>query len=194
MKIVQAALAITYPFLIWLGLLRFEPREVAVGVLAFAGLRMAFQKRDQTARAVRMLWLPSLVICGVGGAVVLWNEPLGLLLMPVAISLAFLTTFLHSLRSGQPMIERFARLQVGTLSLDEVSYCRRVTWVWCAFFVVNAGIAGLLAWIRALEAWAFYTGLVSYLMMGTLFAAMAGLMNVVAVLDAMSRRPAEAAS
>lgn len=30
--------------------------------------------------------------------------------------------------------------------------------------------------------------------MGTLFAAMAGLMNVVAVLDAMSRRPAEAAS
>lgn len=30
--------------------------------------------------------------------------------------------------------------------------------------------------------------------MGTLFAAMAGLMNVVAVLDAMSRRPAETAS
>ena len=171
MKIVQAALAITYPFLIWLGLLRFEPREVAVGVLAFAGLRMAFQKRDQAARAVRMLWLPALVICGVVGAVALWNDPLGLLLMPVAISLAFLTTFLHSLRSGQPMIERFARLQVGTLSLDEVSHCRRVTWVWCVFFVVNAGIAGLLAWIRALETWAFYTGLVSYLMMGTLFAA-----------------------
>lgn len=161
----------TYPFLIWLGLSRFEPREVAVGVLAFTGLRMAFQKPNQAARAFRMLWLPALVIASVVGAVIFWNDPLGLLLMPVAISLAFLTTFLHSLRGDQPMVERFARLQVGTLSLHEVSYCRRVTWGWCAFFIVNAGIAGLLAWVRALEAWAFYTGLVSYLIMGTLFTA-----------------------
>ena len=40
------------------------------------------------------------------------------------------------------MIERFARMQVDDLSEEEVLYCRRVTMVWCALFLLNGIFRG----------------------------------------------------
>lgn len=169
--ILQIGLGLAYPFLIWSGLSRFEPRQLGLVVLVFFGLRFALQRPARAVAAVRTLWLPTVSIGLIIAAVLFWNDPIGLLLMPVAISLGFLATFLVSLRTPLPMIERFARLQVDTLSPEEIEYCRRVTWIWCAFFTVNASIAAALAASRRLDAWAFYTGFASYLLMGTLFAA-----------------------
>ncbi len=174
MGALQGLIALAYPVLIWFGLTRFEPRGLALIVLAFAALRFGIAQRGATqpfGAAIRSLAVPALMVGGIVGAVVIWNDEIGLLLMPVAISLAFLFTFGLSLISGLPMVERFARLQVASLSAEEVAYCRRVTWVWCGFFIMNAGIAATLAGARALDAWALYTGLISYLLMGTLFAA-----------------------
>ncbi|MFK7895767.1 MAG: hypothetical protein AB8G23_08035 [Myxococcota bacterium] len=173
LAVIQAVLAISYPLIIWFGLARFEPRVLAIVVLAFAGLRLLLGRNsggEATGSALRGLVVPALLIAGVVGAVVIWNDAIGLLLMPVAISLAFLLAFGFSLVKGPPMVERFARLQVESLSPEEELYCRRVTWIWCGFFVVNAAIAGGLAWARALDAWVLYTGLISYVLMGLLFA------------------------
>jgi uncharacterized membrane protein len=46
---------------------------------------------------------------------------------------------------------------------------RKVTMVWLYFFVVNAGIsAGTAIW-GSLEAWTLYNGLISYLLIGSIF-------------------------
>ena len=50
-------------------------------------------------------------------------------------------------------------------------YCRSVTLVWCAFFVVNGAAAALLAAFAPRGWWAGYTGVVSYVLVGALFAA-----------------------
>ncbi len=94
-----------------------------------------------------------------------------LLAWPVLVSLALLTAFLVSLRGGHSIVERFARLQKGDLSPAEVAYCRAVTWVWCAFFVVNGGVAAALAVSGRRDLWAMYTGVIAYLLMAILFGA-----------------------
>ena len=167
----QALLGLAYPFLVWTGLSRFEPRSVGLFVLAFFVLRLALQQPGRLRVALHSFARPALVIGLIMAAVIGWNDARGLLLLPVAISLGFLATFLGSLRSGPPMIERFARLQVDTLYSAEVAYCRRVTWVWCGFFVANASLAGALALWGSTRNWALYTGFLSYIAMGTLFAA-----------------------
>ena len=45
-----------------------------------------------------------------------------------------------------------------------------VTWVWCGFFLLNGLTALALAIHASLAVWALYTGFLSYLLMGTLFA------------------------
>lgn len=98
---------------------------------------------------------------------------LGLLAMfvPAAISLGLLALFAQSLRPGRiSLVGRFARAQSG---LDWIppfadAYCRRVTLVWCAFFVVNAILAVGLALFGPLAWWAAYTGLIAYVLAATL--------------------------
>jgi uncharacterized membrane protein len=87
--------------------------------------------------------------------------------MPVLINGVLLATFASSL-SSTPMVERFARMQDPELGPAQVSYCRGVTRVWCGFFVFNMLISGLLALFAPLEAWALYTGLIAYVLMGLL--------------------------
>jgi uncharacterized membrane protein len=50
------------------------------------------------------------------------------------------------------------------------AYARKVTAVWCGFFVVNGAIAGGLALWGTERTWALYTGGVAYVLMGLLFA------------------------
>ena len=62
--------------------------------------------------------------------------------------------------------------------VQEVSRCRRVvaaipyvtnvTRVWCAFFVVNGGIALWTALGASDQAWALYNGAIAYVLIGSL--------------------------
>jgi uncharacterized membrane protein len=97
--------------------------------------------------------------------------PAFLLYWPVLVCAAFLFSFGRTLWSPPPFVERFARLQNPNLGPVEVAYCRRVTQVWCLFFIVNGSIALALALKGSLKAWALYCGCISYLLIGALFAA-----------------------
>jgi uncharacterized membrane protein len=165
----QALLGIGYPILIFLSLSWFEPRETALAVLGLATLRFAIARPAVAASAVREVWILALGVAAVVGTTAILNDPIGLLMTPVLINAVFLLTFGSSLRRGRTMVERFARLQVGTLSEEEVRYCRTVTWIWCAFFVFNGAVCLLLALSRNLKAWTLYTGFISYGLMGLLF-------------------------
>jgi uncharacterized membrane protein len=62
-------------------------------------------------------------------------------------------------------------LREPSLPPAAVAYTRRVTQVWCAFFLVNASICAWLA-IGGTDAdWALYCGAISYALAGLLFAA-----------------------
>lgn len=80
-----------------------------------------------------------------------------------------LVLFAGSLRT-RPIIERFARMKHPNLPPEGVRWCRKVTVVWCVFFVLNgsAALATVLSGDRDL--WTLYNGFVSYLLMGLLFA------------------------
>ncbi|MDD4916151.1 MAG: hypothetical protein PHW13_14090, partial [Methylococcales bacterium] len=69
----------------------------------------------------------------------------------------------------QSLIERLARIQHPDLPPEGVIYTRRVTQIWCAFFVVNGGIALATALWSSIELWSLYNGLIAYVLMGILF-------------------------
>lgn len=94
-----------------------------------------------------------------------------LLYVPVLVSLVLLYFFGRTLVSGPPLVETLARLQVPDLSPAQIAHCRTFTRVWCLFFAANAAVCVALALSGDLWLWTGYTGVVSYLLMGLVFAA-----------------------
>ncbi|MBS4047185.1 MAG: hypothetical protein KG075_12650, partial [Alphaproteobacteria bacterium] len=78
--------------------------------------------------------------------------------------------FTLSLWRPPSLIERLARLRHGDLPPEGQVYCRRLTIVWATWLFANAVIAAALALAGADDYWALWTGLVSYIVMGALFA------------------------
>jgi uncharacterized membrane protein len=98
------------------------------------------------------------------------NSALPLKLYPVLVNGALLTAFSWGLYSPPTVIERMARLRHADLPPAAIAYMRRVTLVWCAFFVLNGSMALYTAVFASLATWSLYNGLVSYALMGLLFA------------------------
>jgi uncharacterized membrane protein len=89
---------------------------------------------------------------------------------PVLMSLAAAGVFAVTLRRPPSLIERFAMAAGEAWSPALRHYCRNVTLIWALWLVVNAIIAAYLALAQDDAAWALWTGLLSYLMSGALFA------------------------
>jgi uncharacterized membrane protein len=88
----------------------------------------------------------------------------------VLISAGLLSLFALSLKFGPPLVERLARLREPELPPHAVRYTRRVTQAWVLFFLGNGLIAAALTLWAPLAWWTLYNGLISYLLMGVLFA------------------------
>jgi uncharacterized membrane protein len=67
------------------------------------------------------------------------------------------------------IIERIARFTDPNLPFEAIGYTRRVTIAWCVFFVCNGSIALYTAVGASLETWAFYNGIVAYILLGLMF-------------------------
>lgn len=162
-NIVLGGATLLYPFAIFFGLGHFEPRWMALILLAVAALRM----RSAQHRAWRLTAgvAAVLALCTAVG-----NATLPLKLYPVLVSAVLLGVFGASLWRGPTVVERIARLTQPDLPPHGVAYTRQVTLVWCVFFVVNGGIAIATALWASDQTWALYNGLVSYVLMGALFA------------------------
>jgi uncharacterized membrane protein len=90
-------------------------------------------------------------------------------LYPALVNAVMLAVFAVSLRFPPSAVERIARLSDPHLPPQGVAYTRRVTQVWCGFFVLN-GVAALATALWASDqVWAFYNGLLAYVLMGALF-------------------------
>jgi acyl-CoA synthetase (AMP-forming)/AMP-acid ligase II/3-hydroxymyristoyl/3-hydroxydecanoyl-(acyl carrier protein) dehydratase len=91
------------------------------------------------------------------------------------INAALLCAFGFTFFSPPVMVFRLASLQDKTISgsLAEKrieKYCRKVTLVWCVFFILNGGIALGTVFFASGKVWSVYNGGISYILMGLLFA------------------------
>lgn len=152
-----------YPLVIYFGLDWFQPRWLALLLLAIVTARAAIS-RDP-------VWIAAacgaLVLVGVSA---LANQLLPLKLYPVLVNAVMLSVFCLSLRHPPSAIERIARLREPNFPPEAVAYTRKVTTVWCLFFVGNGGIALATALWATDRVWAAYNGFIAYLLMGVLFA------------------------
>jgi len=168
--LLRAPLWLLYPLTIFFGLQLLEPRYVAMMLAAALLLRW----RRGAARFLSGLAAVHLgtiaALAALAALTVLTNSELMLRLYPAAMSLGLLLLFGLSLRFPPPMVERLARLSEPELPEAGVRYTRRVTQLWCGFFVLNGAIALWTALGASRAAWELYNGLIAYLLMGALFA------------------------
>lgn len=160
---------VAYPVAVYLGLRELGARGAGLALLAVVLLGLALRLSLARGQLREVAPVPLVTACLLGLTALL-QESRFMLAVPVVVNAVLLLTFAGSLRSGQPLVERFARLQHPDLSAGEVRYCRSVTLVWSGFFVVNGAVAAGLALAGELFWWTVYTGLVSYALVGLLFA------------------------
>ena len=157
------ALTLAYPLLVYLAMGRFEPRWMALLLFALATLRALSARQP--------MWWVAAAAAGVLALLsTVFNQLLPLKLYPALVNVVMLALFGASLRFGPPLVERLARLQDPVLPPYAVAYTRRVTQVWCGFFVFNGALALVTALWMSDRAWALYNGLLAYGLIGLLFA------------------------
>jgi uncharacterized membrane protein len=162
---IAMALGILYPALVYaLQSTLSQGAFVAIAVAAIA-LRVATLGEAQARlwRGPLLMAIPALLI------VLLIAPGMAAKAYPVAISLAAALVFGGSLIAPPSLIERIARLREPDLSEEGQAYCRKVTLVWTVWLVLNALIAGVLGWTGPDSAWAIWTGIAAYAVMGLLF-------------------------
>lgn len=164
LKLLSFLVTALYPLAIWLGQGQIEPRVMA-GLLVVAGLLRLPQLGDSSAAR---WWLAATLLLVVGA---LWsNGLLPLKLYPVLVNGALLGAFAYSLRYPPSMIERLARLRDPQLPARAIAYTRRVTQVWCGFFIVNGSLALWTVLYASSALWSIYNGFIAYLLIGVLLA------------------------
>lgn len=159
-----------YPFIVYFGLGRFEPRVLYLIVGILLGIRGLIGLRSLNVEHVRKLAPPAIAITAVLAAGAWFNSETLFLLIPGIISAVLGGFFMVSYFSPPSMIEVFARMSVSDMTDETVQYTRRVTLVWVGFFLFNTAVVCYLSFFASKEAWAIYTGVIAYLLIALLLA------------------------
>ncbi len=159
--------SVLYPFLVYFGLPHLPPGPLVALAVALGGLHLL--RRHRRGGGVMPRWSFVLSPC-VLLALLALRPVLAAQAYPPLVSLSLAATFAWSLAHPPTAIERIARLTDPDLSPEAVAYTRNVTKVWTIFFLANATIASVCAVWFTVAIWTLWTGLVSYLLIGVLFA------------------------
>jgi uncharacterized membrane protein len=169
----QVLLKLAYPALILCAWHWDAPRLVGCMLLATLWLQR-WAGGGPVAMSLRQLcaldWAVVMLLSGASAAIVVTDSELLLRFYPSLVNLGLLIAFGATLARGPSMIEKFARLGSPDLPPGAVRYTRRVTQVWCAFFVLNGASSAYTAlyWSRA--SWSLYNGAIAYGLIGALLA------------------------
>ncbi|WP_340149190.1 hypothetical protein [uncultured Sneathiella sp.] len=159
-------ISLSYPFVVYFGLVHFPPLTVGLALVVFLVLRLLLQRQRRAQRSEFGIYVAVVM------AIVLLlgvNELLAIKAYPVLISLSFAFLFGYSLLNPPPIIERFARMMEGELDEQAIRYTRNVTVAWVVFFLLNAAVSLWTALYADLEAWTLYNGFISYILIGLMF-------------------------
>ena len=156
-----------YPLAVWVGLTHWGTALLApllVGVFSLRLLMLRGKLRQQ-------MWLgKALALVGILLALASWalKQSHWLLYCPVLVNAVLLLLFAYSLFAPPTVVERLARITEPQLDAAGIAYTRRVTQVWCGFFIVNGAIALTTCLSGDITLWTLYNGGISYLLMGAL--------------------------
>lgn len=168
-QLLTALLLLSWPFLIWFGLAHNSLHWLLplMALLLLVRLRQTRHQSGPLRTVTQTIALTGIVLCV--ASVLLKTHQL-LLFYPVVVNGVMLAVFGASLWTTMPLVERLARLRHPELPEAAVRYTRRVTQVWCVFFIINGCIALFTALHGDMRLWTAWNGMISYLLMGTLMA------------------------
>lgn len=158
-RFLLTALTLAYPFIVLIGLKCWGLTAVAGIVVLICALNYFIKP----SRLSIILFFLSLVLVS---ASLILKIALPLKLYPVAVNITLFAFFSLSLLSDQSAIERIARLKDPNLAPEGVRYTRKLTILWCIFFIINGLIATWSAIYASDEIWALYNGLIAYFLIG----------------------------
>ena len=162
-SLLAGALTLLYPLLLWCANGAIAPRWLAAVLLLTVAARLPGLKAGAAAR-----WLGPAALA-LAALAIAADAMLPLKLYPVLVNLGLLIAFGRTLGQPESFVERLARVREPNLPPRAVAYTRRVTQLWCGFFIFNGATCALLALYGSDALWSFYTGVLSYLLMGALF-------------------------
>lgn len=163
LRVFYIAMVALYPVLIYFGLQTLDPRWLTLLLLLIAARHVLGKLLPPALRAAWGICVVVLV-----GVTLITGADTGLLLYPVLMNALMFVLFFASWLKPPTVIEMIARMREPQLPDEAVRYTRKLTLVWCAFFVFNGSIA-LATLAMSRESWALYNGLISYLLLGALF-------------------------
>jgi uncharacterized membrane protein len=151
-----------YPFLVGFSLANGQYLWVSALLIAFGIIRLLSNKGND------LLWPLTgfAILCG--SLSLILKDHAWLKLYPVFMSVGAFIIFATTLIKPPSMIERFARIAEPDLPPEGVVWTRKVTIVWCVFFVLNAIIALVTVLFTSTKIWMMYNGFISYVLMGIL--------------------------
>jgi uncharacterized membrane protein len=154
---------IIYPFLLFF-LFRngFQPRLLSILLIACAVFQMLGRKKNPLSRVFAAICFLFAILLA------FLNSAVAAKIYPIAVNFVLLAFFFISLIYPPSLAERFARIKNPDLPEKAVDYCRKVTLVWCFFFIINAGLSFATLHFST-EVWTVYNGFISYLLIGLLF-------------------------
>lgn len=169
LSIVGGLAVIGWPFAVWL-VISYPELHILLPILALCFVLRLCTLRGKTGALSRAF--KGLAIAGAVLSVAsIWMREAQLLLWyPVVVNGVMLALFGSSLFSSMSIVERLARLCEGNLPPAGVRYTRRVTQVWCVFFIINGSVSLFTCLAGNVHWWTLWNGMISYLLMGLLFA------------------------
>lgn len=177
-KLTFAALSVLYPGLIFCGLYFWglKPRVLSLALLALATFHLISFSKEKVKKSAQALkgglFFVLTLVCG--SAALALDSTLFLKFYPVALNTCLLFLFGSTLWFGPCIIFKFACLGDKNLHKSALrpfveAYCRKVTLVWCGFFILNGSFAAYTCVSGSDKLWTIYNGLISYILMGSLF-------------------------
>lgn len=162
-----AFVSVLYPAAVYFGVGHVSPSVFAFVFIA-AGLARFCLSHGVNDRGQ---WIVLGLAVVYGGVLLSSGSGHLLKLYPAGISICIGAAFLASLYQKESLIERVARLSGKTITSRAKRYTGKLSFIWGLLLLCNAAVAGYLAYFGSLDAWALYTGLLSYLIFAAFFAA-----------------------
>ncbi|AIR04306.1 MULTISPECIES: hypothetical protein [Cedecea] len=168
-QLLTGLLLLAWPGIIWLGLAHNSLHWLLplMALLLFFRFRQTRRQAGPLRIVTQVVAVAGIILCA--ASYLLKTHQL-LLFYPVVVNSVMLAVFGGSLWSSMPIVERLARLREPDLPEPAVRYTRRVTQIWCLFFVANGSIALFTALYGDMTLWTAWNGMIAYLLMGTLMA------------------------
>jgi uncharacterized membrane protein len=169
LRVISALFMLASPWVLYWTLSRQQVGVAAATLIGWMIVRtipvLLSAKREQRAAALQLPAI-ALVFATLGWV---FHNGTWLLMLPSATQGTFGFAFLRSL-SGTPLIEHFARMVKPELSAAELAHCRGWTRIWGIYLLALAAIGLVLARWATLTVWTVYVGVLSYVLVGVLFA------------------------